>query len=173
MDKKSARRHGLEARASLSFETRKQLNQECFRKLLPYLEEAESIGCYVSMKNEMDTYEIIRWCFEHHRSISVPKTIGNTLQFRTITSFEDLCPGVFGVMEPFRGEIREPAEIDLMIVPLSSFDEYGHRTGYGKGYYDSILGRCRRKIGIAYAVQKMDFIETDPWDQDLDLIISA
>ena len=173
MDKKLARKKGLAARAVLTKEQRDEKSVKIFEQLKPYLEKAEKTGCYVSMRDEAETYSVISWCFAHDRKVAVPLTSGNMLIFRYISSFDDLERGNFGVMEPVRGETAEPEELDLMIVPLSAFDAQGHRTGYGKGYYDSILGRCSVKAGIAFAEQQVDEIETDPWDVDLDFVIKA
>jgi 5-formyltetrahydrofolate cyclo-ligase len=59
----------------------------------------------------------------------------------------------FGIEEPVDGIHMFPAEIDLVIVPLLTFDKKGNRVGYGKGYYDRFLKQCRKdclKIGFSY-----------------------
>ena len=70
----------------------------------------------------------------------------------------------YGVEEPVDGIDMFPSEIDLVIVPLISFDKRGYRVGYGKGYYDRFLKQCRRdciKIGFSYfdAVSHIDDVE--------------
>lgn len=58
----------------------------------------------------------------------------------------------WGIREPAGTETVEPEEIDLVVVPLLCFDENGHRVGYGKGYYDRFLARCRPdclKVGVS------------------------
>ncbi|MEP7110498.1 MAG: 5-formyltetrahydrofolate cyclo-ligase [Ferruginibacter sp.] len=69
----------------------------------------------------------------------------------------------FGIEEPVDGINMYPAEIDLVIVPLLSFDKNGNRVGYGKGYYDRFLKQCRKdciKIGFSYfePVEQVDDI---------------
>jgi 5-formyltetrahydrofolate cyclo-ligase len=49
----------------------------------------------------------------------------------------------FGVEEPVAGNLVHPKMIDLVFVPLLAFDQKGYRVGYGKGYYDRFLKRCR------------------------------
>ena len=59
----------------------------------------------------------------------------------------------FGVDEPVNGVEIYPSEIDMVIVPLLAFDKRGYRVGYGRGYYDCFLPRCRKdciKIGFSY-----------------------
>ena len=136
------------------------------------LEQADIISCYVSMRDEVSTEEILDWCFSQKKTLAVPKTLKHTLEFQVIHSRNDLKPGIFGVSEPEGGEILSPDQFDLILVPLSAFDAAGHRTGYGKGYYDSILSSCRKKIGLAFSCQCMPSIETEPWDIPLDLILT-
>ncbi len=171
LDKKTARRSGLNARHALNEEERKQKDAKITEKVIEAIRDRNVIGCYVSMKDEADTYGIIEWCLAHDKTVAVPRVEGRTLSFYEIHGFDDLKEGTFSVLEPFRGRLIEPEEIDFMIVPLSAFDEENNRTGYGKGYYDSILSRCAYKAGIAYDVQKCDRIISDPWDVPLDQVI--
>ena len=171
MDKKSARRYGLDARAALRPEERSSKDERITARVISLIRDMKTIGCYVSMKDEADTYSILNWCLENGKTVAVPKVRGGTLEFHAIGSLDDLKQGCFGVMEPCRGRMIQPEETDIMLVPLSCFDNENNRTGYGKGYYDSVLGRCKRKTGIAYAEQKTDRIECDPWDVQLDHVI--
>lgn len=59
----------------------------------------------------------------------------------------------FNVLEPISGEIIPPEQLDMVFVPLVAFDERGYRVGYGKGYFDRYLVRCRPnviKIGFSF-----------------------
>ena len=90
-------------------------------------------------------------------------------QIRTLAPVTDLDSGVvehfkldastglvesrWGICEPVGGESVDAAEIDLVLVPLLCFDERGGRVGYGKGFYDTFLSRCRSdclKVGLSY-----------------------
>jgi 5-formyltetrahydrofolate cyclo-ligase len=54
--------------------------------------------------------------------------------------------------EPMHSDRVEPADVDIVLVPLLCFDRSGHRVGYGKGYYDRFLARCRpdcQKVGLS------------------------
>lgn len=67
----------------------------------------------------------------------------------------------FGIYEPVEGDDVSPGSIDLVIVPLLGFDKKGFRVGYGKGYYDRLLQRCRPdciKVGFSY-FEPVDMIE--------------
>ena len=173
MDKKTARSIGLSARADIPADRRSQYNEDLLRQMKQLAEDRRLIGCYVSMKDEADTLAFLSWCFEQHKPVAVPLVEGNTLTFHRITSMQDLHPGTFSVMEPAKEHAAACSEIDLMFVPLSSFDRRNQRTGYGRGYYDSVLTSGMYKVGIAYPEQCVDFIDADPWDVPLDQILVA
>lgn len=54
----------------------------------------------------------------------------------------------YNILEPINGELLMPELIDMVFVPLVAFDKMGYRIGYGKGYYDRYLKRCRPGIPI-------------------------
>lgn len=49
----------------------------------------------------------------------------------------------YGIPEPVSGIPIAPEIIDVVFVPLLAFDKNGHRVGYGKGFYDRFLSRCK------------------------------
>ena len=81
----------------------------------------------------------------------------------------------YGIPEPAKGKIVFP---DILLVPLVAFDSKLNRIGYGKGYYDRILGRLKGKnkkmiaIGVAYSFQKCTYIPTNKYDFKLDYIFT-
>ena len=172
MKKEEARRKGFAARKALHPEERSRYESIIFEKVMAEVSDAATVGCYVSFGDEADTHRIILELLKRNKRVAVPKTLKSGLEFHVISSMEELKPGVWGIQEPENDDIIPPREIDVMLVPLSAFDDQMHRTGYGKGYYDRILAECRRKTGIAYSCQKTDEIETDPWDVDLDCVIT-
>ena len=173
LDKKIARAKGLQARALLSLKERSEKSHTVCQEVISRIHAGMIVGCYVSVKDELDTSEILEFCFANNISVCVPKVVGNTLQFYKIISNHDLVPAPFDLLEPNVTEMIPVQKIDMMIVPLSSYDSRNHRTGYGKGYYDSVLGNCINKIGIAFQEQEVDQIDVEPHDVTLDEIISA
>lgn len=173
LDKKIARAKGLQARALLSLKERSKKSHTACQEVISRIHAGMIVGCYVSVKDELDTSEILEFCFANNISVCVPKVVENTLQFYKIKSSHDLVPAPFGLLEPNVTEMIPVQKIDMMIVPLSSYDSKNHRTGYGKGYYDSVLGNCINKIGIAFQEQEVDQIDVEPHDVTLDEIIVA
>lgn len=84
-------------------------------------------------------------------------------------------PSKFGVNEPVDGLEMFPEEIDLVIVPLLAFDESGYRVGYGKGYYDRFLKKCREdvvKVGFSYFEPVKSINDVNAFDVKLDYCIT-
>ena len=173
LDKKIARAKGLQARALLSLKERSKKSHTACQEVISRIHAGMIVGCYVSVKDELDTSEILEFCFANNISVCVPKVVENTLQFYKIKSNHDLVPAPFGLLEPNVTEMIPVQKIDMMIVPLSSYDSKNHRTGYGKGYYDSVLLNCRNRIGVAFQEQEVDQIDIESHDITLDEIISA
>ncbi|QOI97050.1 MAG: 5-formyltetrahydrofolate cyclo-ligase [Flammeovirgaceae bacterium] len=117
------------------------------------------IHCFLPIikKKEPDTWLIIDRLqreFTHIR-LAVPKVnpATNQLEHFLFEGMRNLKTSRWGVPEP-TGNIVMPADkIDLVLVPLLAFDTTGHRVGYGKGYYDRFLAKCRpqtNRIGISF-----------------------
>ena len=59
----------------------------------------------------------------------------------------------YNIEQPLKGDLVLPAQLDCVFVPLLAFDERGYRVGYGKGFYDRYLTRCRPgiiTIGVSF-----------------------
>jgi 5-formyltetrahydrofolate cyclo-ligase len=59
----------------------------------------------------------------------------------------------YGIPEPFDGIEVPSSKIEVVFVPLLAYDKKGHRVGYGKGFYDKFLSKCKPetiKIGLSY-----------------------
>ncbi len=99
-----------------------------------------------------------------------------TIVFRELVAGAPLVDTGFGTAGP--GPEAAIVDPDLMLVPLSAFDDYGHRIGYGAGHYDRAIERLRKKgqsprlIGIAFDIQKVDRVPAEPHDVALDGVLT-
>ena len=51
--------------------------------------------------------------------------------------------------------------------PLLAFDEQGHRVGYGKGFYDKLLSKCKpdcKRIGLSLLEPTSKIDDINPHD---------
>ena len=101
------------------------------------------------------------------------------LTFAPWTTGEDVETNEMGIPEPKAAErIIEASALDLVLVPLLGFDRRGTRLGFGGGYYDRSFEFLRGQkrpaqpllVGVAYAFQELDSIETAEWDISLDYV---
>ncbi|MDM7920939.1 MAG: 5-formyltetrahydrofolate cyclo-ligase [Pyrinomonadaceae bacterium] len=87
----------------------------------------------------------------------------------------EFVENAWGIREPAGIESVGENDIDLVVVPMLCFDQAGHRVGYGKGYYDRFLARCRPdciKVGVSLfpPVDAIDDIHAG--DVPLDVVIT-
>ncbi len=76
----------------------------------------------------------------------------------------------YNIPEPVDGLEVPSNKIDVVFVPLLAYDKTGHRTGYGKGFYDKFLKECKPetiKIGLSF-FEAEDIIE-DVFENDVKL----
>lgn len=81
----------------------------------------------------------------------------------------------YNILEPVNGKWISPDLFDIAFIPLVAFDKKGFRIGYGKGFYDRYLGRCRPgllKIGFSFFDPVEQIKDIDVFDVPLDLCIT-
>ncbi|MEP6787240.1 MAG: 5-formyltetrahydrofolate cyclo-ligase, partial [Acidobacteriota bacterium] len=81
----------------------------------------------------------------------------------------------WGIREPVDGQSANHGDIDMVLLPLLCFDRRGHRVGYGKGFYDRFLGKCRPdcvKIGLSYFPPEAEIDDVNELDVKLDRCIT-
>jgi 5-formyltetrahydrofolate cyclo-ligase len=89
--------------------------------------------------------------------------------FRQWTPDSKMQANRFGIPEPVGTLDIHMGEIDLVLVPLVAWDANGGRLGMGASFYDRLfqpLAGHRRpfRLGVAYQLQQVERIPTDPWD---------
>ena len=146
------------------------------------LSSIKSLHIFLSIpeKNELNTWPIIKRIWNEHPEIqlAVPVTPpgAKELQHRLLTPKTELLRSKWGIDEPTTSSPLIPEkEIDLVLVPLLAFDLNGHRVGYGKGYYDKFLSKCRsdiKKIGLSVFEPVKAIADAASWDIPLNQVIT-
>ena len=96
----------------------------------------------------------------------------NKIQCCEMNNFDDLELGSYNILEPKKCRKCNLDDIDLIIVPGIVFDKQNNRIGYGGGFYDELLKRCKcLKIGIAFDFQIVDKIPADDRDIKVDKVV--
>ena len=109
---------------------------------------------YVSIesKNEVNTNDIISFILNKNKRVIVPKMINKNLIHLEIDQSTKFTKNKLGIREPISKVKFDASLIEIIIVPLLVFDKSGHRVGYGGGYYDRFLKKCKKdciKVGLS------------------------
>lgn len=104
-------------------------------------------------KNEVDTTFILSILQGKNKNIVLPKiSEDGYLKHYLLTASTQLQKNKWNIPEPIGGIEVTPDKMDVVFMPLLTFDKKGNRVGYGKGYYDRFLAQCRsdvKKIGLS------------------------
>ncbi|NLY72595.1 MAG: 5-formyltetrahydrofolate cyclo-ligase [Tissierellia bacterium] len=166
MDKKSLRQELRKLRGSLGEENRIKYSEEIWKTLkeLDQFKDAKKIGIYLDFGSEVKTtsyaLELIG-----DKEVYVPRLRGREMDFVELTGLDGMKAGAFGILEPVKGKVIPPEELDLILMPGLGFTLDGARLGYGGGYYDSYLPSTRAYLlALAYEVQIKDKLPIEKWD---------
>ncbi len=112
----------------------------------PRYRKAKRVLLFVSKPIEIDTHSLIRTALQQGKQVLLPRCLNEQghMEFFAIQSWEDLVPGLYGLLEPDPERcpcIQTFQPTDFCLVPGFSFDAKGYRLGFGKGYYDRFLSR--------------------------------
>jgi len=174
IEKARLRKQFLDARDALSLDfikiTSKQI-QDNLRKI-DFFRSAQSIGAYYSIGSEVHTQDILQEILNAGKQLSLPKVVKNDLVFKKITSFSELEPGNFSIMEP-KDRCEDVKDLDVIIVPAIALTRDGSRLGYGFGYYDKFLhGKKLKTITLSYAKQIIKSFPRDDHDIKINCIVT-
>lgn len=81
----------------------------------------------------------------------------------------------YNIPEPLDGIEVPVTKIDVVFVPLLAFDTAGNRVGYGKGFYDAFLSRCKSetiKIGLSFFEAETTIADVFENDVKLDYCVT-
>lgn len=129
--------------------------------------------------NEVDTRLIVAKLWREFPAIEivVPRVDFEAGEMKSLKFAPDteLVRNVWNIDEPSHDELVETRLIDVVLVPGLCFDRSGHRVGYGKGFYDRFLKKCRPdcvKIGLSFfePVDKID--DSHDGDVQLDFVVT-
>lgn len=139
----------------------------------------KSVHCYLSYRSEVSTAGLIADLIDNGISVVVPivRRIDGVevMEHALLNEPTALTSGPYGIPEPADPEIVTSLSVDAVILPVAAFDGFGNRIGYGKGFYDRFLHTLPKnvqRIGLAYSVQEVDQLPTEPHDEPLGMIVT-
>jgi len=165
MLKKKLRLTYTDKRNSLPPETREQKSLDIANRCLKLpIWDFQFYHIFLSIpeKNEVDTSFLLTVLQGKDKDIAVPKVSGEgELIHYLLTDATVFRTSKWGIPEPISGVQIAPEQLEVVFLPLLAFDMEGYRVGYGGGFYDSFLSRCREnvlKVGLSFfePVDKID-----------------
>ncbi|WEK47180.1 MAG: 5-formyltetrahydrofolate cyclo-ligase [Candidatus Andeanibacterium colombiense] len=134
------------------------------------------VGVYYDIPGEAPARGYARFLHELGYTVALPAFTGKTapMHFREWSDpfgESDLENGPYGP-QPIAGDSE--VEPDVVFVPLVAFTETGERMGQGAAHYDGWLAGHPDAvtIGMAWDVQKVDHLPTEPHDIPLRAIVT-
>ena len=146
---------------------------------LPVIAVARRVAAYRAVRGELPLDALLEG--GRRAVFTLPRVVGEDLEFVAWSEGLTFAPGAFGIPEPVGGDPVAFADHDAVLVPLTAFDQLGHRLGQGGGFYDRAMaslppaagGEKRPAIvGVGYSFQQVDEVPVEPWDLPLDAVVT-
>ncbi|MBQ3078227.1 MAG: 5-formyltetrahydrofolate cyclo-ligase [Clostridia bacterium] len=177
--KQTLRRRLLEKRRRLLFGEDGEALQQALRQQLlqsDLWQQAEIVLLTASTPEEPDTIPLCRAALDAGKQLYLPRCEkGGKMEFFALTALEALAEGAFGIREPppTRPLTAEEAAKALCLVPAIACDRYGHRLGYGGGYYDRWLA-CHSPLQLCLLPSAMveEQLPHEPHDIPIPLLLT-
>ena len=132
----------------------------------------------ISSKKEINTSYILHILQGKDKNIIISKSNFQdlSLQHFLLTDTTVIRPNHWGIPEPEEGIEVPIQKIDVVFIPLLTFDVSGNRVGYGKGFYDGFLAQCKPetlKIGLSFFEPEDQIDDISKSDIPLDFCITS
>lgn len=182
LSRPALRRSLRQARRQLSKHQQRLASGRLFRQLAqhPLFRRARHVALYLPNDGEIDPRPLMLEAQRRGKATYLPVLNAwprTRMAFQRIMPGEPLRTNRFGIAEPrFRPARQRPIwALDLVLMPLVGFDEFGGRLGMGGGFYDRSLAyrKARKKchkptlLGLAHDCQKVDQLPLQSWDVSL------
>lgn len=177
IDKKELRDFYLKIRKCITVKEKEQSDRIIFTSFINscFFNNYDTFLVYISVKDEVDTSELIQYMLEKKKKVAVPFCHEKIMEFYYINSTDELTEGRFGIpsVDVNKADKAENFDNALCILPAVSFDNNGNRLGYGGGYYDRFLsGNTVPTIGLCYQRCISDKIPTEETDIKTDFVLT-
>jgi 5-formyltetrahydrofolate cyclo-ligase len=158
---------------------REKLSKAAVSQLLnrPEWHKAKCICAYLPLADEMDLRPALEAALEAGKMVSLPRYMPEEGKYCAAIidmEFKSLVKGMFGLLEPHPDVACVPLNrLDFVLVPGVAFDDYGHRLGRGKGFYDRLLADVVGvKCGVALDDQIICRVPAESHDIRMNFILT-
>lgn len=170
-------------RAALDNAQRQQAAKRLFNNIcsLDEYQHETHIAAYWAVNGEIDLGLLIDHALQHNKHIYLPILDEVSLRFAPYNKSSPMRINRFKLPEPDVSDtlMWQPNALDLVLGPLTVFDPACNRIGMGGGYYDRSFAFRRTTnatrpllIGVAHELQCVDQLQAEPWDVQLDAVVT-
>lgn len=157
-------------------EKSQQIAEQFFTKFS--LKKVQNLHLFLSIEKNGEVatkfiYERLGQDFPNIQTF-VPRVRGESLEHLAFIANTEFSVNNWQITEPIGNDLVDEKLFDVVIVPLLCFDGRGYRVGYGKGFYDKFLVKCREdclKIGVSFSPPVEEF-EINEFDMKLDYCLT-
>lgn len=158
MNKKELRKKYKELRKDLSQEQIEDLSLEIANKSLELpVWNFENYHLFLPIveHKEVDTEFLLQILSGKDKNVILSRSDfeNRTMQHVLLTDNLKIAKNEWNIPEPVGGIPIQDEMIDVVFIPLLAYDVKGNRIGYGKGFYDLFLSKCKKdvvKIGLSF-----------------------
>jgi len=109
----------------------------------------------ITEQTEVNTEYILNILQGKDKEIIISKSDFKNIEMThfLLTENTKIVKNNYNIPEPLNGINLPDDIIEVVFVPLLAFDKIGNRVGYGKGFYDKFLSKCKPstlKIGLSF-----------------------
>ena len=141
-------------------------NKSCFHLFLP-----------IKTQNEVNTEYVLQILAGKDKDVVISKSNFEKIEMThfLLTDNTKIVLNQYNIPEPVNGFEVSESKIDVVFIPLLAFDIKGNRVGYGKGFYDAFLTKCKPstiKIGLSFFEAETIIKDNSPMDIPLDYCVT-
>jgi len=131
----------------------------------------KQIGCYLSFGSEPATDSFIQLAQAEGIVIACPRIDSDGQMVMAVLESETK-PSKLGFREP-TGQVVDPSDLDLIIVPALAIDYQGLRLGRGAGYFDRYLESYQGpSVGLVYDAEFLPEVPSETHDLPVSLVVT-
>lgn len=157
MQKKELRKKYKEFRKNIDSEKLEELSlmiaNNCLQLPIWNLENYHLFLSIIEHK-EVDTEFLLQILSGKDKNVILSRSDFETRQMNHVLLTDNLkiIKNQWNIPEPVNGIPIADELIDVVFIPLLAYDKNGNRVGYGKGFYDLFLSKCKKnviKVGLS------------------------
>ena len=180
MNKKEARIKYKNLRKELSVEERDEKSCTLANLLLELqIWDKQYFHVFLPIEEhfEVDTEYLLHILAGKDKDILISKSDFETRKMThyLLTDGTKIRKNEYNIPEPVDGIEVPDTKIEVVFVPLLAFDKNGHRVGYGKGFYDRFLSKCKPDvitIGLSFFEAENEILDLHENDFALDYCVT-